>query len=67
MNDNKFIILVNREAGSGGKEIAEKLGEMLNVNVYSKAAIKGLVQHFGLSENEIEHIRSHKQNWWDEV
>lgn len=67
MNNNKFIVLVNREAGSGGKEIAEKLGTMLNVNVYSKAAIKGLVEHFGLSEEEIEHIRSRKQNWWNEV
>ena len=67
MNSNKFVIVVNREAGSGGKEIAEKLGSILNVNVYSKAAIKGLVEHFDLNEEEIEHIRSRKQNWWDEV
>ena len=63
----KFTILVNREAGSGGKEIAEKLGELLHVNVYSKAAIDGLIKHFGLTEEEIEHIRSRKQSWWDEV
>ena len=63
----KFTILVNREAGSGGKEIAEKLGALLHVNVYSKAAIDGLINHFGLTEEEIEHIRSRRQNWWDEV
>ena len=67
MNHKKFVILVNREAGSGGKEIAERLGALLNVNVYSKAAIDGLIKHFNLSEEEIEHIRSRKQNWWDEV
>ena len=64
---NKFIILINREAGSGGKEIAEKLGELLHINVYSKAAIDGLIKHFDLTEEEIEHIRSRKQSWWDEV
>lgn len=67
MNTNKYVIVVNREAGSGGKEIAEKLGALLNVNVYSKAAIKKLVEHFDLNEEEIEQIRSRKQNWWDEV
>lgn len=64
---DKFTILVNREAGSGGKEIAEKIGALLNVKVYSKAAIDGLINHFDLTEEEIEHIRSRKQNWWDEV
>ena len=67
MDTNKYVIVVNREAGSGGKEIAEKLGALLNVNVYSKAAIKKLVEHFDLNEEEIEQIRSRKQNWWDEV
>lgn len=63
----KFIVLVNREAGSGGREIAEKMGAMLGVKVYTKAAIQGLVNHFGISEEEIENIRSRRQNWWDEV
>ena len=67
MDTNKYVIVVNREAGSGGKEIAEKLGALLNVNVYSKAAIKKLVEHFDLNEEEIEQIRSRKQNWWNEV
>ncbi|MBO7271739.1 MAG: cytidylate kinase family protein, partial [Bacteroidaceae bacterium] len=29
-----FIISIGRQLGSGGKEIAEKLGERLNINVY---------------------------------
>ena len=67
MANNKFIIVVNREAGSGGKEIAEQLGERLGVNVYSKAAIEGLIEHYNLTEDEIENIRSRKQTWWDNL
>jgi len=63
----KITILVNREAGSGGKDVAEKIGSLLGINVYSKAAIDGLIKHFDLSEEEIEHIRSRKQSWWDDV
>ncbi len=63
----KITILVNREAGSGGKDVAEKIGALLGINVYSKAAIDGLIKHFDLSEEEIEHIRSRKQSWWDDV
>ena len=63
----KYTILINREAGSGGKEVAEKIGALLGINVYSKAAIDGLINHFGLSQDEIEHIRSRKQSWWDDV
>lgn len=67
MDSKKFIIAINREAGSGGKEIALKLGAKLGVNVYNKAALKGLIEHFNLSEEEIENIRARKQNWWNEV
>ena len=36
MENNNFIITINREFGTGGKEIAQKLGSLLGVNVYDK-------------------------------
>lgn len=64
---NHYTIAINREAGSGGRSLAERLGEKLGINVYTKAALEGLIEHFGLTEGEIEHLRTRKQSWWDEV
>lgn len=38
----KTIITINRESGSGGRKIAFRLGELLGINVYDKAAIEGI-------------------------
>lgn len=38
----KMIITINRESGSGGRHIAFRLGELLGINVYDKAAIEGI-------------------------
>lgn len=37
----KIIITINRESGSGGRKIAFRLGELLGIKVYDKAAIEG--------------------------
>ena len=37
----KIIITINRESGSGGRQIAFRLGELLGIKVYDKAAIEG--------------------------
>ena len=39
MENPKIIIAINREFGSGGREIAYKLGELLGFNVYDKAIL----------------------------
>ena len=66
MEANKFIITINREYGSGGREIAMKIGEKLGLKVYDKAALDGLIAKFGLTETEIEKIKSVKPSWWDD-
>ena len=33
MENDKFIITINREFGSGGREIAKKVSEILNVKM----------------------------------
>ena len=49
MEKPKFVIAINREFGSGGREIAYKLGELLGVNVYDKAILDTLTSKFNLT------------------
>jgi len=55
MNVNeKFVITVNRELGSGGRTVGRKLAEKLGVEYYDKALIKGLQEKYHLSVEAIE-------------
>ena len=67
MENNNFIITINREFGTGGKEIAQKLGSLLGVNVYDKALLGALAEKFNMTEEEIEQAKSKKSNWRERV
>lgn len=60
------IITINRESGSGGREIACRLGEMLGLKVYDKAIIESVAEKYHLTSQEIERIREEKLNFWDD-
>ena len=66
MENPKFIIAINREFGSGGREIAYKLGELLGINVYDKAILDTLTSKFNLTVEEMGRIEAQKTNWWDD-
>ena len=66
MENPKFIIAINREFGSGGREIAYKLGELLGVNVYDKAILDTSTSKFNLSIEEMQRIKATKPNWWND-
>jgi shikimate kinase len=51
--DEKFVITINRELGSGGRSIGEKLAKRLGVPFYDKALIQQLKEKYGLSTEEI--------------
>ena len=68
MNKNeKFVITINREVGSGGRTVGRKLAEKLGVKYCDKAVIEGLTQKFGLSPERIEEIKAQKKTWWNEI
>ena len=57
MNKNeKFVITINREVGTGGRTVGRKLAEKLCVKYCDKAVIDGLTQKFGLTPDRIEEI-----------
>ena len=66
--DEKFIITINRELGSGGRTVGRKLAEQLGVKYYDKAIIQGLTEKYGLTAEEIEQLKAQeKPSWWGEL
>ena len=67
MNLNeKFVITINRELGSGGRTIGRKLAEKLDVPYYDKALIQALQEKYHLSVDEIEKLKGRSHSWWAE-
>ena len=64
MENQKFVITINRESGSGGKEIATKLGELLGVKVYGKEILASIREKYNLTHEEVEKIKGTKASWW---
>lgn len=62
--NNKFIITINRELGSGGRTVGRKLAERLGVAYYDKALIQALQEKYHLSVEEIEKLKGQEQGWW---
>ena len=68
MNKNeKFVITINRELGSGGRTVGRLLAEKLGVPFYDKAVIKTLQEKYHISPEEIERLKGSKHSWWADV
>ncbi|MBE6325166.1 MAG: cytidylate kinase-like family protein [Bacteroidales bacterium] len=63
---NKFIVTIGREFGTGGRQIANKLGELLGVKVYDKRLLDDFKQRYNLTTEEMDRIRANKKSWWDD-
>ena len=67
MNKNeRFVITINREVGSGGRTVGRKLAERLGVKYFDKALIESLTDKYGLSVERIEEIKAQKKSWWND-
>jgi len=68
MNKNeKFIITINRELGSGGRTVGRKLAEKLGVTFYDKWLINELKNKFNISAEEVEKVKGGNSSWWREL
>lgn len=64
MNINeKFVITISRELGSGGHTIGQKLAERLNVRFCDKELIHALSERFQLTPSGIERLKAEKKQW----
>ena len=65
MNKNeKFVITINRELGSGGRTVGRIVAEKLGVPFYDKALTRALEEKYELTTEEIERLKSRKRSWW---
>jgi len=64
--NNKFIITINRELGSGGRTVGRKLAEKLNVEYFDKAVINALQERYNLSVEQIEQLKGQETGWWEQ-
>ena len=65
--NEKFVITINREVGSGGRTVGRILAEKLGVKYCDNAVIEGLTKKFGLSPERIEEIKAQKKSWWNDI
>lgn len=65
--NERFVIAINRELGSGGRTVGRKLAEKLHVEFYDKALIKTLEERYSLSVEEIEKLKGRSHNWLAEL
>ena len=64
--NEKFVVTINRELGSGGRTVGRKLAEKLGVPFYDKALIKSLQDMYHLNTDQIEKLKGRSHSWWDE-
>lgn len=62
----RFCITINRELGSGGRTVGEKVAAKLGVPFYDKALIKALTEKYHLSADAIERLKGQRQDWWSQ-
>jgi cytidylate kinase len=68
MNKNeKFVITINRELGSGGRTVGRILAEKLGVPYYDKALAKPLEEKFDMTLDQIEKLKGNNRSWWEEI
>ncbi len=68
MNKNeRFVITINREVGTGGRTVGRILAQKLGVKYCDKTVIDGLTHKFGLSPERIEEIKAQKKSWWNDI
>lgn len=68
MNKNeKFVITINRELGSGGRTVGRILAEKLGVPYYDKAIQKPLEEKFDMTSEQIERLKGNNRSWWQEI
>jgi len=65
--NEKYVITINRELGSGGRTVGLKLAEKLGVQFYDKAVVEAIEEKYDLNVEEIEKLKGKKQNWWSDL
>ena len=67
MNTNdKFVITINRQFGTGGHEVGSELARRLNVKLLDRQILKAVANHFDADEAATEKLNSRNISWRDD-
>lgn len=67
MNTNdKFVITINRQFGTGGHEVGLELARRLNVKLLDRQILKAVANHFDADEAATEKLNSRNISWRDD-
>lgn len=64
--DKNFIVTIGREFGTGGRQIATELAEMLGVKLYDRQLLETVRERYQMTQEEIDYVKSIKPRWWYE-
>jgi cytidylate kinase len=64
--EKKFIVTIGREFGTGGRQIATELAQLLGVQLYDKQLLDSIKERYNLSQEEVDKIKATKPSWWYE-
>ena len=67
MNQQKIIITINRECGSGGGEIARLLGQKLGIKVYDRTILKSIAEQYNMTVESMDRGKAKNPHWWDDI
>ena len=65
--DKKFVVTIGREFGTGGRQIAVELANMLGVELYDKGLLRQLEERYNLTQEEIDKLKGMKKSWFFET
>ena len=60
---NNKIITISREFGSGGRTVAKKVAELLNIPYYDKELVKKVAMETGFAESFVEQQGEYASPW----
>ncbi|MBQ2540336.1 MAG: cytidylate kinase-like family protein [Paludibacteraceae bacterium] len=64
--EKKFIVTIGREFGTGGRQIATELADMLGVKLYDRQLLEPLKERYNMTQEEIDRVKAVKPSWWYE-
>jgi cytidylate kinase len=62
--EKRFIVTIGREFGTGGRQIATELAEMLGVKLYDRQLLDPIKERYNMTQEEIDKVKAVKPSFW---
>ena len=63
----KFVITINRQFGTNGRQIANKLAANLGVMIVDRQILSGMAEKLNMQEEEFQKMERKKPSFWERV